>query len=260
MTNLNLLFHNRINFPSNLEITFENINNILEQTAQNIPFENLCIISNNITAISKENLITKILSNNEGGICYELNYILYLFLLENGFDAKLVQGVIFNSATQEWSPTGKTHLAIIIIHNGKEYLIDSGFGGNLPLVPVPLSGEIASSRNGDFRIERAEDVLGNYYFYMKLNYKDTEWKLGYCFDSITPVNDETELNKMQKIIIEHPASPFNKSTLITRLTDKGSITLTDSTFTEWSDGKLVKTDIDKIKFDEIKRSILSQKV
>lgn len=42
MSNLNLLFRERIGFPINKNITFEDLDIILEKTAKTIPFENLC--------------------------------------------------------------------------------------------------------------------------------------------------------------------------------------------------------------------------
>ncbi|MFC7560436.1 arylamine N-acetyltransferase [Paenibacillus farraposensis] len=50
-------------------ITFENLDSVLEKTAREIPFENLCIIENRTTDITKENLIDKIIKRNEGGLC-----------------------------------------------------------------------------------------------------------------------------------------------------------------------------------------------
>jgi N-hydroxyarylamine O-acetyltransferase len=46
MQTLTSLFHQRIGLPINQTITFENLADVLERTAQNIPFENLTIIKN----------------------------------------------------------------------------------------------------------------------------------------------------------------------------------------------------------------------
>ncbi|OOP68592.1 arylamine N-acetyltransferase, partial [Heyndrickxia oleronia] len=81
MSNLNLLFRERIGFPINKNITFEDLDIILEKTAKTIPFENLCIMSKNTSELTKNNLINKILHKKQGGLCYDLNAILYLFLL-----------------------------------------------------------------------------------------------------------------------------------------------------------------------------------
>jgi N-hydroxyarylamine O-acetyltransferase len=251
MSDLNLLFRNRIGYPKNEIITFEKLDTVFEKTAKTIPFENLSILANQTTEMTKETLIDKIIVKSEGGLCYELNSILYLFLIENGFYTALVSGVVFEHRDQRWSTTGRTHAANLVTHNGEQFLIDTGFGGNLPLKPVPLTGEIVSSNNGEFRVEKVDSEHGDYLFYMKLKHKDKDWKIGYAFDSTKPINNFAELNEIQKIIIEHPESPFNKSPLITRLTNRGNITLTDTSFTEWADGKEKKKEIDHKRFKEI---------
>ena len=71
------------------------------------------------------------------------------------------------------------------------FLVDTGFGGNLPLKPIPLNGEIVSSDNGEFRVKQENSVHGDYIFFMKLKYKDDDWKMGYAFKSNETINDVT---------------------------------------------------------------------
>ncbi|EPZ43345.1 arylamine N-acetyltransferase family protein [Alicyclobacillus acidoterrestris] len=253
MHSLRTLFLNRIGVPESENVTFENLDMILEKTARTIPFENLCIMENRTTDITPDNLIDKILKRNEGGLCYELNTIFYLFLIENGFNANLVRGIIFDPTVQQWSKTGRTHVTIIITHDNQQYVVDTGFGGNLPLKPVPLNGEIVKSGNGEFRIEKANSEYGNYLLYMKLKHKDDDWKLGYAFDSTRVVENLSELNEVQKIILEHPESPFNKRPLVTKLTERGNMILTDTSFTEKIDGNVQKKEIDSTMFQRLIR-------
>jgi len=250
MQNLTTLFHKRIGLPEDQKITFEKLAEVLEKTAQTIPFENLSIIENKTGKITKENLIHKIVERNEGGLCYELNPLFYFYLLENGFNAVLTDGVVYNHAAEEYIQLGRTHVTVLLNHEGQTYLVDTGFGGNLPLKPVPLSGETVSSDNGEFRIKNVNHELGDYYLEMKLKHKDTQWKIGYAFDSRKSIED-ANLNEIQTIIAEHPKSSFNKHPLITRLTKNGNITLTDTTFTQWADGILSKETIDHVKFKEL---------
>ncbi|MFJ7726841.1 arylamine N-acetyltransferase [Neobacillus sp. NPDC097160] len=251
MKKLNSLFHKRIGMPENEKITFKKLGDVLEKTAQNIPFENLNIIEKKTCDITKDNLINKILERNGGGLCYELNPLFYFYLKENGFNAFLISGVVYNHTAQEYIKLGRTHVSILINHEDQTYLIDTGFGSNLPLKPVPLSGEIISSNNGEFRIKKVNNELGDYVLEMKLKNKDTEWKIGYVFDSSKPITDAANLNEIQTIIKEHPDSSFNKNPLITRLTNKGNITLTNTTFTQWADGIVSKKTIDEVKFKEL---------
>lgn len=55
---------------------------------------------------------------------------------------------------------GRTHVTILLKHEGQIYLIDTGFGGNLPLKPVPLNGETVISQNGEFRIKKKIPTMG----------------------------------------------------------------------------------------------------
>lgn len=251
MSELNALFRKRIGIPENETITFEALDNVLEKTAKKIPFENFCIIENKINDINKENLINKILINKEGGLCYELNSTFYFFLIENGFNAVLARGVVYENATQEYLTLGRTHVTILITYEEQKYLIDTGFGGNLPLKPVPLTGETVTSTNGEFRIKKVNSEHGDYVLEMKLKHKDKAWRIGYAFDSKKPIKDVSEFNEIQTIIAEHQESPFNKNPLITRLTTGGNITLTNTSFTQWIDGIATKENIDNVKFKQL---------
>lgn len=168
--------------------------------------------------------------------------------MENGFEVSLVRGVIYN---QGWMTIGRTHVAILLKHDGQTYLVDTGFGGNLPLKPVPLTGETVISQNGEFRVKQEKTEHGNHILELKLKYKDPDWKIGYAFDSSKPVENVAELNEVQTIIKEDPQSPFNKHPLITCLTNSGNITLTDTSFTQWADGKVTREDIDGKRFKEL---------
>ncbi len=251
MTKLNSLFRKRIGFPEHEALTFDKLDDVLEKTAKEIPFENICILNNTASEPSKENLTQKILEKYEGGLCYELNPLLYYFLVENNWDASLTRGIIYGGSSQSWSPTGKTHVVILLQNSGQTYLVDTGFGGNLPLKPVPLNEGIVTSSNGQFRVRRASTDYGDYVFEMKLKHKDKDWRTGYAFDSRQSVADQGELAKIQQIIMEHEASAFNKGPLLTRLTDTGNITLTESSLTEWKDGKIQKLPVTQRDFNKL---------
>ena len=91
--------------------------------AQTVPFENLNILENNFTEISKENLKEKILVNNRGGLCYELNPTMYYFLKDAGFDVYLVSGTVYNAANSIWA-VDSGHIATVLKHHNELYLIE----------------------------------------------------------------------------------------------------------------------------------------
>lgn len=253
MKDLNYLFRQRIGFSEDEQITLENLDSVLERTAAAIPFENLCAIAGDDSVLSEDTLMDKIFMRNEGGLCYELNGILYLFLKENGLDVQLIQGAVYVAEKAIFSPTGSTHAAILLSYDNERYIVDTGFGGNLPLKPVPLDGMEVSTPSGEFRVVKEDSHFGDYFFEMKLKNKDTGWRKGYALDSLHPVKEVDELTGAKKIITEHPHSPFNKKPLLTKVTADGSMILTETSFTWWKDGQLVKEEIILERFKELAR-------
>ncbi|NRD79525.1 arylamine N-acetyltransferase [Bacillus sp. BRMEA1] len=244
MIDINKAYRNRIGFPQNEEISFEKLEQILELSAKMIPFENLCIMNRNLRKLTKKNVADKILMRQEGGLCYELNTLLYFFLLENDFDTELVYGAVYNRETQSWSRTGRTHVLNIVTHEGQKFLVDTGFGGNLPLKPVPLNGDVVVSRNGEFRVQKTKSEYGEYIFELKLKDRDTDWRIGYVFDPVRPIEDIADLNLVQQIIAESPDSSFNKGHLMTKFTENGTVTLTDSSMTQRFNGDEIKEKVE----------------
>lgn len=258
MLNLNASYRARIGLPDEGPLRFDRLGAALERAAYAIPFENHAVIESRTRPITQANLLDKITVRGEGGLCYELNTLFCSFLLASGWNARLVTGVVYNHEAQRYAANGRTHVAIMVRHSDRTYLVDTGFGSNLPLCPVPLSGEPVVSSNGEFRVVRASGehaLLGNYRMEMKLHHKHTEWMTGYTFDTSKEIADPAELDAIQDIIVRHPESPFNKTPLATKLTPRGSITLTPATLTEWEDGVMTKTPVE----DAVYRRLLKQR-
>lgn len=74
----------------------------------------------------------KILVNNRGGLCYELNPTMYYFLKDSGFDVHLVSGTVYNATNSIWA-VDSGHIATVLTHHNELYLIEVGFGSYLPL-------------------------------------------------------------------------------------------------------------------------------
>ncbi|MCU6710007.1 arylamine N-acetyltransferase [Paenibacillus sp. J5C_2022] len=248
---LNERFRERIGFQGQSPISFQELPHLLERAGLTLPFENTAVVAKQTTPISKESLIEKIVNRREGGLCYELNMLLYYFLLENGFQAKLLSAIVYKHDEGVFFSLGRTHVTVLLTHEGREYVIDTGFGGNLPLVPVPMSGETVCSGNGAFRIAPANLEQGNYVMEMKLLHKHEEWRVGYAFDTRLSPLTLADVNRIQQIIVERPDSPFNSGLLATKLMPTGSVTLTPASLTQWIDGKMTKIAIDTEQFESL---------
>ncbi|MEI4829593.1 arylamine N-acetyltransferase [Bacillus sp. FJAT-53711] len=215
-------FFNRIQYEKQ-DVTFKDIRVLQSQFAKHVPFENISIIQNENIEITFENLKRKIIANQRGGVCYELNPLFYYALKELGFQVHMISGTVFNDGEIRLI---ETHFATILHHNNQPYLIDVGFGSHHALQPIPLTGETVKSSTGEYRIQQKKTDLGEYAFE---KYKNGTLEIGYDF--FTSPIDETVLQNAQQIITHHEQSPFNKSPLLAKLTDDGHITLTDKTYT-----------------------------
>ena len=68
----------RLKIPAK-EITFNDLDEILLNMGMILPYENLDIMAGTIKNISKNSLVEKLLIQKRGGLCYELNSLLYYF-------------------------------------------------------------------------------------------------------------------------------------------------------------------------------------
>lgn len=258
MTELQRHFFSRLNIKERETISFEDLNAILYAMAQSVPFENLDIINGNVKEISKENLQEKILIKKRGGICYELNPIMYYFLADCGLDVHLLSGTVYVPASKTWAGD-EGHVATILKHNNELYLIEVGFGSFLPLAPVPFSGEVVHSVTGDYRIRKETTEKGTYILEMRNNIEfmgvesSEGWEIGYAFN--LEAIDIKKLNQVQKLIVEHEFSPFNKAPLIVRLTDDGHVSLTKTSLTTKKNGTKSKDSITDNQYSELLNTI-----
>ncbi|TKH87688.1 arylamine N-acetyltransferase, partial [Bacillus cereus] len=228
MTKLQKEFFKRLEIPAK-EITFDDLDEILLKMGMILPYENLDIMAGTIKNISKDNLIEKLLIQKRGGLCYELNSLLYYFLIDCGFQVYKVAGTVYDLYDNKWKPDDG-HVIIILSHEDKDYVVDAGFASHLPLHPVPFNGEVISSQTGEYRIRKRNTRKGTHILEMRkgANGESTsflqsepsnEWKIGYAF-TVDPI-DEKKVNKIQKVIVEHKESPFNKGAITCKLTTYG---------------------------------------
>jgi len=207
----------RLGFPLET-ITFDQLPRLLEAFAYQLPFENTTVLEKRIRPFNDERFIETFLTERRGGVCYDLNGLLHRVLQELNCPVRLVQATVYDQKSAAWSVTGPTHVAIIW---NETHLLDTGFGVNLPLVPVPLSGETVHSASGSYRI------INNDTLEMKRT-GQAEFVTGYKFDRETSINTD-DLSKMEQIIQQSEASPFNKGRLIAKRTPSGQKTLTERT-------------------------------
>ncbi|ANF97082.1 arylamine N-acetyltransferase family protein [Paenibacillus bovis] len=242
------LFEKRLHMDegalSNEPMQLEQLNELLEQMALVLPFENRRLLAEDAYTIDRDSLLERLLLNRSGGLCYELNTLLYYVLSAQDMNVSLVHGQVYDAALGDWLSMGNSHIMIILQHNDQQYLIDNGFGIRLPLRAVPLNGDIVVSRNGEFSITNED---GYCILNQKQLYQSPDWQICYRF-RLEDIINEPVVNDIQQLVRQHPDSKFNKSVLITRCTEIGSMTLTDHSYTVVKNGDIQKETIDEKQF------------
>jgi len=217
--------------------------------AKTYTFENLDVLLKKDQAMNEEFLIDKLLVQKRGGLCYELNGLLYLVLKAFGFDVILGVGTVW-SDQKGWT-LNKTHTIVLTYINNNMYLVDSGFGTNLSQRPLQVDGEPVTSRTGTFRLRTRKTKRGSILF-EKLT--KSGWTQRYAFYP-DPVGLE-DLDRINKIIHEHPESNFNKTFLIAKALDDGTVSITDRRVNRtWINEKGMEIKDERLEFQNTKEML-----
>jgi len=101
------------------------------------------------------------------------------------------------------------HLSILLTHRHESYILDVGFGSNLALQPIPLTGKFVTFVTGHYRIIPYPDAGGEYVYEKYVNGERTS-----CYYFTLDAVNDVYVNQVKQLIETHPASSFNKSLLL----------------------------------------------
>lgn len=200
----------------------------------NIPFENLDIHWKRPITLDLERFFDKIVAENRGGFCYELNGLFNELLISLGFTTRLVSARVFNGTTHgpEYD-----HAAIIVTIGQKKYLTDVGFG-DFADEPLPfVFDEEHSVQTGKFVIRQRKDS------YIEVFMRNAEdWMSQYIFiDTPRQLPEFAEMCDFQQ---HSPQSHFRKGKLCSLMTENGRKTLTDNNFIVTKYGEKTEQTVD----------------
>jgi N-hydroxyarylamine O-acetyltransferase len=201
----------RINYTGPLSPTRNTLHNLHRHHVLAIPFENIDVQRGIVPNLSDDAIFEKIVKDERGGWCFEMNLLFAWVLKQIGIKADVI-GARVGKKT-EGAPIN--HIALIA-HLDQPYLTDVGFGNGF-LTPAPLV-------EGPFNDGRFEFKLvchGNYWrFY---NHRDN----GSTYDFTgEPVSLE-EIEVANRLLATTAESPFVQTLVCARLTDHGVVTLTN---------------------------------
>jgi N-hydroxyarylamine O-acetyltransferase len=101
-----------------------------------IPFENLDVLLGRGIRVDLDGVFDKLVTGRRGGYCFEHSTLLAAALTQAGFAPVAHSARVVMVAPRSASP--RTHMFLSMAIDGTTYLVDPGFGGHGPLVPIPL--------------------------------------------------------------------------------------------------------------------------
>ena len=117
----------RINYQGNIGATLKTLSQLQYSHLLSVPFENLDIHTNRVIELNTSRFYEKVVQNNRGGFCYELNGLYNELLLSLGFKTKMISARVYSDSKGYYNPEFD-HLAIIVQIDEHAYLTDVGFG------------------------------------------------------------------------------------------------------------------------------------
>jgi N-hydroxyarylamine O-acetyltransferase len=181
-----------------------------------VPFENLSIHLNEPISLEEADLVSKIITRRRGGFCYELNGAFALLLEALGANVERVAARVYGDG--RLGPPFD-HLALVVsLPAGAPWLADVGFGSHST---YPLRFDIGPEQDdpaGRFALADAGagdvDVLRNGRPQYRIERRER------CLDDFVPTCWWQQTS---------PASHFTQSTICSRLTEDGRISLSGRT-------------------------------
>src|SRR5688572_11097933 len=179
-----------------------------------IPFENLDVLLGRGVRVDLESVAAKLVTARRGGYCFEHGTLFQAALRGLGVEATAHAARVLLVAPKAEAP--RTHMFLTIVDGGTTWVLDPGFGGPGPIVPVPLvEGQEARHRRDVHRLVR----------------RDGEWVLeGLLNGAMTPLWTSSlepqfpvDFALANHYVSTFPESPFATRLMIRALTPEGRV-------------------------------------
>lgn len=200
-----------------------------------VPFENVDVQLGRPLDTSVARAFDKIVTRRRGGWCYEMNGVLGWALGEIGFDVTRIAAGVMRE--QMGDAQMGNHLALIVVLDGRRYLVDGGFGSAL-WAPLPL--ELGERWDEPFAVSLRAEADGYWRFVETLQGGP------FSFDFRDALADEALLAAKCDWQQSHESSPFVQNLVAQkRESDRVHVTMRGRVFTrndaERADKRVIET-------------------
>jgi N-hydroxyarylamine O-acetyltransferase len=192
----------------------QDVAGILAHHMRAIPFENFDVLLGKRPRLDLEGLEAKLVHARRGGYCYEHSTLLAAVLRELGVAVQTHSARVVMMTPREQAP--RTHMFLTVGND----VLDPGFGGYAPQLPVPIGGQA-----GAHRIVRDGNDIA-----LEVENGDAWWRL---WVSTLEHDQPIDFEMANHFTATHPASPFTSRIMARAFSADGKVTLAnrDATIT-----------------------------
>ena len=217
----------RIRWDGPREATFDTVAGILRGHMTHIPFENLDVLLGRGIRIDPDSVYAKLVAARRGGYCFEHGILLQSALIGLGF-----QPVVHTARVIQMRPRSEaalTHMFVTVDLDNQRWVLDPGFGGLSPLVPVPLAQ--AAVRDGR-DAHRMVDHNGEWALEAEMNGAWTP-----LWSSTMEPAEPVDFVMGNHFVSTFPMSPFVTTLMLRAITPKGRVSVANRALTRRHDGR-----------------------
>jgi len=166
-----------------------------------IPFENVDVLLGRPIRLDLGSLQAKLIGSRRGGYCFEQNTLFAAVLRRLSFTVTTLEARVRPPSATHTLP--RTHMVLRVDLDGRPWLADVGFGGDGPLEPIPLDGEVSEQGGDAYRVADEGRTLA-----LRIR-RDGAWRDLYAFtlDEALPVDYEVANHYTST----WPGSPFTRT-------------------------------------------------
>jgi N-hydroxyarylamine O-acetyltransferase len=210
----------RIGWAGDRTPNYETLAALVRKHMIAIPFENLDVLLGRPPRLDSESLQRKLVDNRRGGYCFE-----HVTLFKEALDALGFQTTRHSARVVLFSPredSPRAHMFLTVSLPEGRYVVDPGFGGPAPVVPVALAQPSPGSDDATHWMAREGD-----------NWILRTRRDGEPFDawvSTLEPDHPVDFEMANHFMATHPSSPFVNMMMMSRFTEDGRITLMNRDF------------------------------
>lgn len=215
-------YFERIGWTGATPPTLATVRGLLRAHMTSIPFENLDVLLGRPISLELDALQAKLIEARRGGYCYEHATLFGAVLDRLGFAVQRHSARVTMVTPREAAP--RTHMLLSVELTEGGFVLDPGFGGLAPQVPVPVDGTPA----GDHWLERDAG-------HSTLKVRTPERVIDAWVTPLTP-DYPIDFVMANHFTSTHPASPFTSRLMMRAFVEGGKVSVMNRDVTRVIDG------------------------